>query len=379
MNQLTGMKVPLLDLMAQYETIREDVLAAVTRVCDSQRFILGPEVELAERELATRLSATHAIGMSSGTDALLAIMMALGIGPGDEVITTSYSFFSAAGSVARLGATPVFVDIDTATFNIDTDAAAAAVTSRTKAIMPVHLFGLSADLDPLMQSAARAEVPLIEDACQAIGARYKERQVGALGAAGGISFFPSKGLGAYGDAGLIVTNDDVLAERLRLLRGHGAKPKYVHQIVGGNFRLDALQAAILRAKLPHLTRWLEARRAVAGRYRQLFADADLEAFGVELPVEPEDRWHTYHQYVVRTPRRDELHAHLESHGIGTAIYYPVPLHRQACFADLGYREGALPHAEAAAKTALALPIYPELTEEQQAHVIDVIAQYLRMS
>ncbi|MAM85384.1 MAG: transcriptional regulator [Acidobacteria bacterium] len=373
------MKVPLVDLGAQYDTIRDEVVAAVTRVCDSQRFILGPEVELVEKELAEYLSAKHAVGMSSGTDALLAIMMGLGVGPGDEVITTAYSFFAAAGSIARLGATPVFVDINPATFNIDPDAARAAMTSRTKAIVPVHLFGLSADMDPLLEAVSKHGVPIIEDACQAFGARYRGLPVGALGVAGGLSFFPSKSLGAYGDGGLIVTNDGVLAERLRLLRAHGAEPKYVHKIVGGNFRLDAMQAAILRAKLPHVSQWFEARREAASRYRHLFADADVEVFGVELPVEPQDRWHTYHQYVVRAPRRDELHAHLESHGIETAIYYPVPLHRQECFASLGYSEGTLPQSEAAARTALALPMYPELTEEQQAHVVKTIAEYLRMS
>ena len=379
MRQLTGMKVPLVDLGAQYETIRDDVLAAVTRVCDSQRFILGPEVELFEQDLAARLSARHAIGTSSGTDALVVSLMALEVGPGDEVVTSAYSFFATAGSIARLGATPVFVDVDPVTFNIDPAAARAALTPRTKAIMPVHLFGLSANLDPLLEAAAQAGIPVIEDACQAIGARYKERTVGALGAVGGISFFPSKGLGAFGDAGLVVTNDDALAERLRLLRGHGARPKYVHKIVGGNFRLDTIQAAVLRAKAPHLAGWLDARRQNAARYAQFFDQAGVETFGVQLPAEPPECWHTYHQYVIRLPRRDELRAHLEAHGIGTAVYYPVPLHLQECFADLGYKQGTLPHAEAAAQTALALPMYPELTEAQQAHVVETVVQFLRMS
>ncbi len=379
MRQLTGMKVPLVDLGAQYETIRDDVLAAVTRVCDSQRFILGPEVELLEQDLAARLSARHAIGTSSGTDALVVSLMALEVGPGDEVVTSAYSFFATAGSIARLGATPVFVDVDPATFNIDPGAARAAITPRTKAIMPVHLFGLSADLDPLLEAAAQAGIPLIEDACQAIGARYRDRPVGALGAVGGISFFPSKGLGAFGDAGLVVTNDDALAERLRLLRGHGAQPKYVHKIIGGNFRLDTIQAAVLRAKAPHLAGWLDARRQNAARYAQFFDEAGVKTFGVQLPAEPPECWHTYHQYVIRLPRRDELRAHLEAHGIGTAVYYPVPLHLQECFADLGYKQGTLPHAEAAAQTALALPMYPELTEAQQAHVVETVVQFLRMS
>ncbi len=379
MRQLTGMKVPLVDLVAQYETIRDDVLAAVTRVCDSQRFILGPEVELFEQDLAARLSARHAIGTSSGTDALVVSLMALEVGPGDEVVTSAYSFFATAGSIARLGATPVFVDVDPATFNIDPGAARAAITPRTKAIMPVHLFGLSADLDPLLEAAAQAGIPLIEDACQAIGARYRDRPVGALGAVGGISFFPSKGLGAFGDAGLVVTNDDALAERLRLLRGQGARPKYVHKMIGGNFRLDTIQAAVLRAKAPHLADWLDARRQNAARYAQFFDEAGVKTFGVQLPAEPPECWHTYHQYVIRLPRRNELQAHLEAYGIGTAVYYPVPLHLQECFADLGYKQGTLPHAEAAAQTALALPMYPELTEAQQAHVVETVVQFLRMS
>ena len=373
------MNVPLLDLKAQYETIREDVLAAIARVCDHQQFILGPEVELAERDLASRLGVKHAIGTSSGTDALLATLMALGIGPGDEVITSTYSFFASAGSITRLGATPVFVDIDPATFNIDPDGVAAAVTSRTKAILPVHLFGLSADLDPILEAASRAGVHVIEDACQAIAARYKGHLVGGLGLAGCISFFPSKGLGAFGDGGLVVANDDDLARRVRLLRGHGAEPKYIHTIVGGNFRLDALQAAVLRAKLPFLSGWLQARRENADRYARFFEEAGVEAYGVVLPSEPPDRFHTYHQYVIRVPRREELRTHLDAHGIGTGVYYPVPLHLQECFSQLGYAAGSLPQAEQAAHETLALPMYPELTEEQQAFVVETIDSYLRMS
>ena len=373
------MNVPLLDLKAQYAAIRDDLLAAVTRVCDSQRFILGPEVELAEQELAARLGVKHAVGTSSGTDALLATLMALGIGAGDEVVTSTYSFFASAGSISRLGARPVFVDIDPTTYNMDPAAVVNAVTPRTKAIMPVHLFGLSADLDPVLEAARAADVPVIEDACQAIDARYHERLAGTCGTAGCISFFPSKGLGGFGDGGLVVTNDDDLAQRVRLLRGHGAEPKYVHEIVGGNFRLDALQAAVLRAKLPHLTRWIEAARRNADRYRELLDATGLEAFGVVAPVEPEGYFHTYHQFVVRVPRRDALRAHLEADGIGTAVYYPVPLHLQRCFRDLGYPVGACPHAERAASDTLALPMYGELTEEQQQYVVASIATYLRMS
>jgi dTDP-4-amino-4,6-dideoxygalactose transaminase len=379
MKELGAMRVPLVDLGAQYESIRDDVLAAVTRVCDSQRYILGPEVELAEQELAKRLSASHAIGVSSGTDALLVSLMALGVGPGDEVVTSTYSFFASAGSVARLGATPVFVDVDPQTFNLDPDGVQAAITPRTKAIMPVHLFGLAASLGPILEVATEAGIPVLEDACQAVGARYREKQVGTLGALGCISFFPSKALSAFGDGGLVVTNDNDLAARVRTLRTHGAEDRYYHSQIGGNFRLDAMQAAILRVKAPHLRRWLEQRRQNADRYNRLFEDAGVATFGVELPLEPADRWHTYHQYVVKVPRRDELRKHLEVHDVGTAVYYPVPLHRQACFADLGYAAGSLPHAEATAETALALPMYPELSEEQQAHVVKTIVQYLRMS
>jgi dTDP-4-amino-4,6-dideoxygalactose transaminase len=379
MKELGAMRVPLVDLGAQYESIREDLLAAVTRVCDSQRYILGPEVELAEQELAKRLSATHAIGVSSGTDALLVSLMALGVRPGDEVVTSTYSFFASAGSIARLGATPVFVDIDLATFNLDPKSVKAAITPKTKVIMPVHLFGLAAPIDPILEAAAEVGIPVLEDACQAVGARYREKQVGTLGALGCISFFPSKALSAFGDGGLVVTNDDELAARVRRLRTHGAESKYCHSEIGGNFRLDAMQAAILRVKAPHLPHWLDQRRQNAARYTRLFEEADVVTFGVELPVEPEDHWHTYHQYVIKAPRRDELRKHLEAHDVGTAVYYPVPLHRQECFAHLGYAAGSLPRAEATAETALALPMYPELTEEQQTHVVETMAQYLRMS
>ena len=373
------MKVPLVDLGAQYESIRDDVLAAVTRVCDSQRYILGPEVELAEQELAKSLSATHAIGVSSGTDALLVSLMALGVGPGDEVVTSTYSFFASAGSIARLGATPVFVDIDPATFNLDPEGVKAAVTPKTKVIMPVHLFGLSAPLDPILETAAEAGVPVLEDACQAVGARYREKQVGTLGALGCISFFPSKALSAFGDAGLVITNDDELATRVGMLRTHGAENRYYHSAIGGNFRLDAMQAAILRVKAPHLRRWLEQRRQNAARYTRLFEEADVATFGVELPVEPTGHWHTYHQYVIKAPRRDELRKHLEAHDVETAIYYPLSLHRQECFRHLGFPAGSLPKAEAAAKISLALPMYPELTEEQQTHVVEAVVHHLRMS
>jgi dTDP-4-amino-4,6-dideoxygalactose transaminase len=365
--------VPLLDLLAQYRPIREDVLAAITRVCDSQRFILGPEVEGLERELASVLEVKEAIGVSSGTDALLAAMMALNIGTGDEVITSTYSFFATAGCVVRLGARPVLVDIDPLTCNIDPAAVAEAITPRTKAIIPVHLYGCSADMNPILALAAKAGVAVIEDGAQAIGARYHGRPVGGLGTVGCFSFFPSKNLGAFGDGGFVTTNDAALAHRLRLLRNHGAEPKYFHKFVGANFRLDALQAAVLRVKLPHLASWTEARRRNAERYRQAFAP--LVAGGkIVLPVEPKGIYHIYNQFVIRLAERDRVRAALETRGVGTEIYYPVPFHLQECFAFLGHAKGDFPAAEDAAAHTLALPIYGELTEAQQRYVVDAIAE-----
>lgn len=367
--------VPLLDLEAQYRPIRSELLAAITRVCDSQRFILGPEVEALERELAQRLGAAHAVTMSSGTDAILAVLMALGIGPGDEVVTPTFSFFATAGCVARLGATPVFVDIDPATFNIDPEAIAGAITPRTKAIMPVHLYGLMADMDAVMAEASKAGVAVVEDACQSIGAEDRGRQAGTVGVAGCFSFFPSKNLGAFGDAGLVTTNDAALAHELRLLRNHGAEPKYFHKRIGGNFRLDALQAAVLRVKLPYLSRWTDMRQANAAAYRELFEEAGLIG-RVILPDIPAGRTHIFHQYVVRVPDRDRVRAHLTDCGIGSEIYYPVPFHLQECFRHLPYERGDFPHAERAADSVLALPIYGELSREQQAFVVSSIAEVL---
>jgi dTDP-4-amino-4,6-dideoxygalactose transaminase len=366
--------VPLLDLHAQNGPLRDEILAAITRVCDSQRFIMGPEIEALEGELAALLGVGHAVAVSSGTDAVLLALMTLGIGAGDEVVTSTYSFFATAGAVVRVGARPVLVDIDPMTFNADPAAIAAAMTSRTKAIMPVHLFGLSADMDPILDVASRAGIPVIEDAAQAIGSTYKSRRVGGLGALGCFSFFPSKNLGAFGDAGLLTSNDAALATRARLLRTHGMQPKYYHHLIGGNFRMDALQAAVLRVKAPHLAAWTEARRRNAGRYRRLFADAG-EAVRITLPVEPSDRCHIYNQFVIRTPERDQLKEHLDRRGIGNEIYYPVPFHLQPCFADLGYKAGDFPHAERAAKESLAIPIFSELTDEQQRLVVGAIAEF----
>jgi dTDP-4-amino-4,6-dideoxygalactose transaminase len=367
--------VPLLDLHAQYGPIRAEVLGALTRVADSQQFILGAEVAALERELAAQLRVDHAIGVSSGTDALLATLMALGVGPGAEVITPTYSFFATAGCIARLGATPVFVDIDPATFNITAAGVQRALTPATRAIVVVHLFGLPADLDGLRAVAAQAGVPVIEDAAQAIGAQYRGRPVGGFGVAGCFSFFPSKTLGAFGDAGMVTTNDASFAHEVRLLRNHGMEPKYVHTRIGGNFRIDAVQAAVLRVKAPHLAAWTDARRRNADRYRALVHEAGLDG-RIVLPIEPEDCTHTYSQFVIRTDRRDDLRAFLTSHRVGTEIYYPVPFHRQACFAGQAREGGGFPVADAAAASSLALPIYAELTLEQQRHVIGCIADFV---
>jgi dTDP-4-amino-4,6-dideoxygalactose transaminase len=368
------MSVPLLDLKAQYAPLRAEILAAVTRVCDSQYFVMGPEVDALERELAAMLEVRDAVSVSSGTDAILLSLMALGVKPGDEVITPTFSFFATAGCVSRLGATPVFVDIDPVTFNIDPKKVAAAITPRTKAIIPVHLYGLVADMDALAAGAAEAGVPLIEDAAQAIGARRNGKQAGSMGLAGCLSFFPSKNLGAFGDGGLVTTNDASLAKEMRLLRNHGAEPKYFHSRIGGNFRLDALQAAVLRVKAPHLPSWTEGRRRNADRYRKLFAAAGLDKT-LTPPVEPGGCFHIYNQFVIRGPERDALRAHLTAKQIGTEIYYPVPFHRQECFASVGADVNGYPHADAAANTSLALPIYGELTETQQREVVDAIAGF----
>ncbi|MEP6915535.1 MAG: DegT/DnrJ/EryC1/StrS family aminotransferase [Acidobacteriota bacterium] len=364
-------RVPLLDLDAQYRPIRADILAAITRVCDSQQFILGPEVAGLERELAARLGVREAVGVSSGTDALLAILMALGVGADDEVITSTYSFFATAGCVSRLGATPVLVDIDPLTYNLDPAAVRAALSAKTRAIIPVHLYGLCADMDPILEIAAAAGVAVIEDACQAIGATYQGRQAGSMGVAGCFSFFPSKNLGAFGDGGLVTTDDAALAHEIRLLRNHGAEPKYVHTRIGGNFRLDALQAAVLRVKLPHLAAWTAMRRDNAARYDALFRSAGLADL-VTLPHQPGDRYHIFNQYVVKVPERDRVRQLLAADGIGTEIYYPVPFHLQECFASLGHARGDFPQAEAAADSSLALPIYGELAVDQQEAVVNAI-------
>jgi dTDP-4-amino-4,6-dideoxygalactose transaminase len=366
------MNVPLLDLQAQYATIRDEVRAAIDRVCDSQHFILGSEVSALEAEIAAACDVGFAVGVSSGTDALLLALMAVGVGPGDEVITSTYSFFATAGTIARLGARPVFVDIERATFNLDPTMLAARMTPSTKAIVPVHLFGRCCDMDAIGSVAEAHGVAVIEDAAQAIGALDDRRRVaGTIGIAGCLSFFPSKNLGAFGDAGMVLTNDAGLAERMRVLRVHGSKPKYHHAFVGGNFRLDALQAAVLRVKLQYLAGWTKSRRENAERYRALLGEH--EAGRITLP---EDRpGHIYNQFVIRCKERDHLQRFLLERGIGSEVYYPLPLHLQACFKELGYRDGDLPEAEAAARESLALPIYPELSEEAQRYVAAQIAEF----
>ncbi len=365
--------VPLLDLKAQYAQIRSEVRAALDRVCDAQEFILGRGVSELESSIAAQVGARHAIGVSSGTDALLVALMALGVGDGDEVITTPYSFFATAGVIARLGARPVFVDIEPGSYNIDAGAIARHVSARTKAIMPVHLFGRCADMEPILDVARQHELPVVEDAAQALGARDERgRSAGAIGTIGCFSFFPSKNLGAFGDGGMVVTNDEQLGELLRILRVHGAKPKYYHKVVGGNFRLDALQAAVLAVKLPHLAAWARGRRTNADEYRRLFAEAGLDD-RVSLPVDAEG--HVYNQFVIRVEERDRLQAHLRSRNIGTEVYYPVPLHLQECFAELGHAVGDFPISEAAARQTLALPVYPELSAAQLGYVVDSIAEF----
>ena len=370
------MKVPFLDLSRQYAAIADRIDEAVLRVVRSGRYILGAEVEALEREVAELCGCRFCIGVSSGSDALIAALTALDIGPGDEVITSPYTFFATAGAIVRLGAKPVFVDIDPKSFNIDAEAVEAAVGERSKALLPVHLYGRLADMDRLSEIARRYGIPVVEDAAQAIGSRdEKGRAAGGFGDMGCFSFFPSKNLGAMGDAGMVTTSDEKLAETCRVLRVHGSKPKYHHAVVGGNFRIDALQAAILRVKLPYLEAWHEMRRTNARRYRECFA-ATRDRIGgrVRLPGEGPGR-HIYNQFVIRCERRDELKVYLNERGIGCEIYYPLPLHLQVCFSDLGYGEGDFPQAERAARESLALPIFPELTEEEIRQVVETIISF----
>jgi dTDP-4-amino-4,6-dideoxygalactose transaminase len=382
--------VPLLDLKAQYATLRQEIREAIDRVADSQHFILGPEVEALEKEIAAYSQCEFGIGMSSGSDALLVALMAIDLKPGDEVITSTYTFFATAGAISRLNAKPVFVDIDPLTYNIDPKQVAAAITDRTRAVIPIHLYGQVADMDPIMEIARQHKLIVIEDAAQAIGAESRGRRAGSIGDMGCFSFFPSKNLGGFGDGGMITTNDAELAKQIKLLRNHGYSPKYYNKVVGGNFRLDAIQAAILRVKLKYLDQWTEARQRNAATYRRLFEEAELgikrsavagnrlaDLSGVVLPEEAPDGRHIYNQFVIRSGHRDELMKHLKERKIGTEIYYPVPMHMQECFADLNYHSGDFPLSESAAAETLALPIYPELTEEMMATVVDAIADFYK--
>jgi len=378
------MGVPLLDLKAHHEPLHQEIMEALEQTFQSQAFILGPEVDKLEERVSAYCQATHGIGVTSGTDALMIALMALGVGPGDEVITTPYSFFATAGAVVRLGARPVFVDIDSRSFNLDPNKIEKAVTQRTKAIIPVHLYGQSADMGPIMDIANRRKVAVIEDAAQAIGTEYADgRRVGSIGTIGCFSFFPSKNLGCLGDGGMAVTNDPDLAERMRVLRVHGSKPKYYHKLIGGNFRLDTIQAAVLNVKLNYLDGWTKRRQENASRYETLFKQTGLVQEGkVKLP-EPVYRnagakhYHIYNQFVLRVEQRDTLMAHLKQKDIGAEIYYPVPFHLQECFRYLGYKEGDFPESERAAKETVALPIYPELTAAQQAEVVEAMVSYYR--
>lgn len=376
------MNVPLLDLKAQYQTIKDRVLEVTQQIFESQYFILGPEVEALERKIAAYCRSGHAVGVSSGTDALVLSLMAAGIGPGDRVISTPYTFFATTGAIARVGAIPIFVDVDAQSYNIDPQqlkAVVAALTDeqlrRVKAIVPVHLYGQCADMDPILEVAKRYGWVVIEDAAQAIGSEYKQRRAGSMGDYGCFSFFPSKNLGAFGDGGIVTAGDPHVYERLKILRVHGSKPKYYHKVIGGNFRLDALQAAIVAVKLDYLDDWTTARQDNAARYRDLFASAGLTD-RIQLPEEKENR-HIYNQFVIQVEAdRDDLRAYLGEQGVGTEVYYPVPMHLQECFSELGLQTGDFPVAEQAANQTLALPIYPELSESQQAYVVEKIGAFL---
>ena len=366
------MAIPLLDLKRQYEPLRDEMEKTLAEVAASQYFILGPQVEKFEKSAATWLKVDHAVGVASGTDALLVALMALEVGPGDEVILPTFTFFATAGVVSRLGATPVFIDIAPGDFNMDPALIPAKITDRTKAIVPVHLFGQSADLAAVAEAAG--EIPILEDCAQAWGADFAGRYVGGHGVMGAFSFFPSKNLGGFGDGGMVTTNDDAMAAKLRELRVHGQSGPYLHPVVGGNFRLDAIQAAVLRVKLPHVQGWIQGRRANSMRYVDLFTQRGLDKV-IGLPLALSGRGHTFNQFVIRAPRRDELRQHLLDREIGCAVYYPLCLHLQPCFSELGYSEGDCPVAEQASTEVLALPVFGELTEDEIAEVVDAIAEF----
>ncbi|THJ21421.1 MAG: DegT/DnrJ/EryC1/StrS family aminotransferase [Nitrospira sp. CG24E] len=372
------MNVPLLDLKAQFQPLRAEILAAMETVCDEQGFVLGPRVVSFEESIARYTGSRYAIGCASGSDALLLSLMAMGVKAGDEVITIPFTFFATAGVVSRLGAKPVFVDIQPNTFNIDPALIEQAITSHTKAIIPVHLFGQCADMAAINRIASAKRIPVIEDACQAIGAAQQGKRAGVLGDTGCFSFFPTKNLGGFGDGGLITTNDQTLADSMAMLRVHGSKVRYLHEAVGINSRLDALQAAVLQVKLKYLDQWTEGRRRNAERYQQLFAGTK-HADCVTLPPTVPGNYHVYNQFTVRAPKRDELRAFLKEKGVGTEVYYPLPMHLQNCYRDLGHQKGSFPRSEQAAEEVMSIPIYAELTEAQQTYVVEMIAEFYRRS
>jgi dTDP-4-amino-4,6-dideoxygalactose transaminase len=370
------MNIPLLDLKAQYQSIRTEILAAVETTCDEQGFILGPRVAALEQAVSAYVGSSAAVGVASGSDALLLSLMALGVKAGDEVITVPFTFFATAGAISRLGATPVFIDIRPETFNMDPELIERALTPRTKAIIPVHLFGQCADMEEIARIAKRRGVGVIEDACQAIGAARNQARAGVLGDLACFSFFPSKNLGGFGDGGMVTTNNKDLAGAIAMLRVHGSRVRYMHEAVGINSRLDALQAAVLLVKLKYLDQWGEGRRRNASRYGELFADAKLLDH-VTLPVVEQENDHVFNQYTIRIQRRDQLRAYLKDKGVGTEVYYPLPMHLQNCYRDLGYQKGAFPVSEQAAAEVLSLPIYAELQEDQLAYVVRCIAEFYR--
>lgn len=374
--QNAGLLFPFLDLQAQFASIETEIMAAVDRVMRSQQFIMGNEVRTVEAEISTPIGTRAGVSCASGSDALLLSLLALRIGPGDEVITTPFTFVATAGSVARVGAKPVFVDIDSRSYNINSDLIRSAITERTRAIIPVHLFGLPVELDSILKIAGEHKLAVVEDAAQALGATLRGCAVGTLGTLGCFSFFPSKNLGGAGDGGMVVTNDAELADRLRLLRLHGSRQKYYYEVLGTNSRLDTLQAANLRVKLPHLERWADARREKARQYRTLFAESGLEKW-ITVPSAPTDFVHVYNQFVIQCSERDRLREFLRARGVPTEIYYPLPLHLQRAFVYLGYREGQFPESEAAARDVLAIPIYPELKEGHQITVVQTIEKFYK--
>lgn len=369
------MKIPMLDLSEQYQTLKDEIHNVLEDVMSSTRFILGENVKKLEQDIAADSNVQYGVGVANGSDALHISLLGCGVQAGDEVITTAFTFFATAGAIARIGAKPVFVDIDEKTYNIDPAKIEAAITEKTKAIIPVHLYGQTADMDPIIEIANKHKLHIVEDAAQAIGAKYKGRHVGEFGTTACYSFFPTKNLGAYGDAGMVVTNDEEIAEKMRVIRVHGSKPKYYHHVLGYNSRLDEMQAAILNVKFPHLNHWSELRREKAANYTRLLNEQVGDK--VITPYEAEHNYHIYHQYTIRVPERNELQAYLKEQGIETMIYYPKPLHLQPVFAELGYKEGDLPITEKISNEVLSLPMFPELKIDQQQYVVEKIAEFYK--